>query len=132
MIEIYNLKNNKRKIELIQEASLEKSSKYGLKIENGLIFGTKEWFEAITEKKINRNTITGTISKVFMSGHNDYPEFEIKSDDGERSIWTREGEDDAYQVGRRVELSYVEQKFKRPLGITGLVSKCVLQIKIAM
>lgn len=130
--EIYNLRDDKRVIKAIQEVSLDKSSQAGLKIENGLLFGTDEWFRAISEGKIEKHIVTGIISKIFMSGHNDYPEFEIKSNDGKTSVWTREGKDSAYEVGRRVELVYVEQRYKRPSDITGPISKCILQVKIAM
>ncbi len=65
-----------------------------------------------------------------MLGLNDYPEFEIENRKG-KSSWTREGIDDAYKVGKSIEIIYVEQKFKRPIGILGPISKCVIEIKIA-
>ncbi len=47
-----------------------------------------------------------------MSGHNDWPEFEI--DDGaKKTRWTREGSNEMYRVGRRVRLKYVLQKPKK-------------------
>ena len=65
-----------------------------------------------------------------MSGHNDYPEFEI--DDGqEKTQWTREGKDEAYVIGRRVKLKYVLQKPKRvPHGVYPLRS--VLEIWLSI
>jgi hypothetical protein len=127
--EIYNLKNDRRRIKLVQNASLGKSSNSGLKIVDGILFGTKEWFNAIETGKINKVTLKGTISKVYMSGHDDYPEFEIENESG-KSNWTREGNDNEYRVGRNVELVYVEQLFKRPLDIIGPISQCVIQIKM--
>lgn len=128
--EIYNLKNDVNRIKMIQEASLDKSLQSGLKIENGLLFGTKEWFNAIENCIIVKHTVKGIISRVYMSGHNDYPEFEIESNE-DKTTWTREGIDKAYKIGKSVELIYVEQKYKRPTDVTGSISKCVIEIKIA-
>lgn len=128
--QIYTLKNDFRRIKMIQEASLNKNSYSGYKIENGLLFGTKEWFNAIGNGIIPKHIIKGVISRVYMSGHNDYPEFEIESNEG-KTTWTREGIDAAYKVGKNIELIYVEQKYKRPTDIIGAISKCVIEIKIA-
>jgi hypothetical protein len=127
--EVYNLKNDTIQIKMIQEATLDKSTRSGLKIEKGVLFGTEEWFKKIETGVIMKHIIKGVISRVYMSGHNDYPEFEIENTEG-KTVWTREGIDTAYKVGRNIELVYVEQKYKRPSDITGTVSKCVIQIKI--
>lgn len=127
---IYNLKDDDRRIKMVQEASLDKNSYAGYKVVNGWLFGTKEWFDAIEREIIPKFLIKGIISKVYKSGHNDYPEFEIENSEG-KTIWTRLGYDDAYQVGKKIELVYVEQIYKRPTDITGAISKCVIEIKIA-
>ena len=57
-------------------------------------------------------TVDGVISQVFMSGHNDWPEFEIDAA-GTKTRWTREGKDEMYKVGKRVTLKYVLQKPKK-------------------
>jgi len=115
---------------MVQEASLDKKSHAGYRIENGLLFGTKDWFTAIEQDIIPKHMVKGVISRVYMSGHNDYPEFEVKSDEDETSTWPREGAESAYEVGKYVELIYVEQKYKRPTDITGPISQCIIQIKI--
>jgi hypothetical protein len=127
--QIYNLKKDFKRIKMIQEASLDKNSYSGYKIENGLLFGSKEWFEAIDQGVIPKHTVKGIISRVYMSGHNDYPQFEIESDEGKTS-WTRTGLDEAYKIGKSIELIYVEQKYKRPTAIIGPISKCVLEVNI--
>lgn len=129
MKEVYNLKNDYRQIRMIQEASLDKKSFAGYKVENDLLFGTREWFTAIEKGEIKSHIIKGTITKVMMAGHGDFPEFEIKNQEGV-SIWTREGDNRDYVAGSNVELTYVEQKYKRPSDITGSISKCVLKIEI--
>lgn len=127
--ELYNLENDSRQIKIIQDASLDKKSYAGFKIEDDLLFGTKDWFEAIKNGKIKKYIICGKISKISSSGHNDYPEFEIKNDRGV-TVWARGGIDSLYQLGQYVELTYVEQKYKRPSDITGKIYKCVIQIKV--
>jgi hypothetical protein len=112
-VKVYDLKEDNRRIGLIQKATLE-TKDYGL-IPEPALFGSDAWWRAIENKVIPEHTIEGTISRVYMSGHNDYPEFEI--DDGrERTQWTREGKDEAYIVGRGIRLVYVFQKPKRTFG----------------
>ena len=70
------------------------------------------------------------ISEVYMSGHNDFPEFEV--DDGTiRTQWMRLGDDSAYIVGRSIRLQYVEMKFKKVIGkmpVSDDVCECVIRI----
>ena len=127
---IYNLKRDNKRIKLVQEASLAKEPYAGYKIDNGLIFGTKEWFDGIEKGIIPKHIVKGVISKVYISGHNDYPEVEIENSNG-KTIWTRFGNDVAYQVGKNIELTYVEQKYKRPTDVSGFISKCVIEVKIS-
>ena len=97
----YKFKDDKEAIKRLQEVSSDPESNYGLKVENGLLVGTKEWFHATENGRLLKETLTGRISKVYMSGHNDWPEFEIESKDG-FSTWTREGNDKLYHVGNLV------------------------------
>ena len=106
------------------------------------LFGSSDWWANIESGELPTHTITGIISRVFLSGHNDYPEFEIDSD-GERTCWTRTTSSipgcdltrrelaNLYRSGARVNLTYVEQRFKTPLPGVGEHSKCVLEIWIA-
>jgi len=124
--EIYNLKNDHDRIKLIQDASADPSRRIGLKIENGLLFGTKEWFNAIDSGIIETHNENGIISKVYLSGHNDYPEFELENN-GITTTWTRVGVDDAYVVGKNVEVVFVEQKLK-----DGHIGKSVITVRISL
>jgi hypothetical protein len=76
------------------------------------LFGSKDWWDAIKNGVIPKHKIVGVISRVYMSGHNDWPEFEIESI-GEKTTWTRVGVDSFYKVGRKVILEYVVQKAKK-------------------
>ena len=126
---VYRLKDDKNEIEILQAASSDPKSPNGLKIENGLLVGTDNWFNAIDSGLLEKTTLHGTITKVFMSGHNDWPEFEMDVN-GQRTNWTRCGKDDFYKVGKQIELTFVKQKFKRPIDILGPTTDLVTEIRI--
>jgi hypothetical protein len=60
----------------------------GLALLNGLLCCSPDWFRAIETGDVPSTTLDGVISRVFMSGHNDFPEFEIDAG-GQRSRWAR-------------------------------------------
>ncbi|MBD8490995.1 hypothetical protein IFO69_19740 [Echinicola sp. CAU 1574] len=129
LISAYKFQEDKEAIKRLQEVSSDPKSDYGLKTENGLLIGTKEWFRATEDGRLSKETIRGTISKVYMSGHNDWPEFEMENESG-KSTWTREGNDKLYQVDKLVEIDYVIQKYKRPWDMLGPTTKKVIEIRI--
>jgi hypothetical protein len=123
---VYDLIQDRETVDLIQNASVTKEE-FGF-IPEVALFGSKEWWLAVDDGRIHRYTIEGTISRVYMSGRGDWPEFEIQSN-GDVSRWTRFGEQSLYAVGRRVRLEYVLQKPKnrsRPREI-----KQILRISIS-
>jgi len=112
MVAVYELRRNRRFIEQVQEATLHRDDA-GIVPEHGL-FGSDEWWVAIADGRFPTHTIRGRISKLYMSGHNDFAEFEV--DDGvTRTSWAREGDDTWYEVGRSVQIDYVLTRFKRPI-----------------
>lgn len=123
--EIYNLKNDVIQIHLIQEASLSKNIAIGLKIENNLLFGSEQWFHAINNGIIQRHVIHGYISNVYMSGHNDYPVFEVTDKDGTKTVWERKGNEGFYIERRGIEIIYVAQKLKM-----GKITNCIIKISV--
>jgi len=127
--EIYNLISDDRLIRLSQDP-YDRNLQYTIKEGGGLLFGTKEWFRAIASGLIHKCVVKGVISRVYMSGHNDYPEFEIENSES-KTTWTRLGIDKMYQVGKRVELTYVDKASKRPLGPLVSIPPIIIQIKIA-
>jgi hypothetical protein len=125
-IKIYDLKNDTKHIIEVQDATLY-TDKFGLKSEHGL-FGTDDWWEAIKQGAIKKISVEGVISRIFMSGHNDFPEFEVVSKNG-RTIWHRLGDNKYYALGKRAKIVYVNQEFKKPVpGLT--VAKIPLEIYI--
>jgi hypothetical protein len=124
---VYNLRNDDIKIRITQEASLSKNTMIGLKIENGFLYGSNEWFCAINNRIIKKNIITGYISRKYISGHNDYPEFEVTEINGTKTIWEIKGNDTFYIEGRKIKILYVPQKFKM-----GKITNCIIEISIDM
>ena len=126
-VNVYDLGGDCQGIESTQEASLQ--GDYGLDTKPAL-FGSNGWWQLLGTEKLPLYTIEGVISEVYMSGHNDFPEFEV--DDGTvRTQWMRLGDDSVYFVGRPVRLQYVEMKFKKVAGkrpVTDDVCECVVRI----
>jgi hypothetical protein len=126
LVKIYDLSLDSREIEQVQQATLS-TKDYGLKPIPAL-FGSPEWWKSIESGVLPVHTIVGKISRVYMSGHNDFPEFEI--DDGQiKTKWMRRGEASAYVVGRGIRIRYVEMKFKKSFG-SSPISRSVLTIEV--
>ena len=137
LVQIYDLRYDRAHIENVQKATSQ-TKDFGLISEHGL-FGSEEWWKAVADGTIPTYTIEGVISRVFMSGHNDYEEFEV--DDGtKKTCWTRQTSEipgsslsrsqmaDLYKEGKSVRITYVKQKFKKAIPGLGKESECVLGI----
>lgn len=106
---------------------------------NGLLCYSDEWFRAVEIGQLPSTTLNGVITRVFMSGHNDYPEFELEAN-GEKTRWTRSvsgayagNGDKLFEAGRSVRLKYVEHPWKpgQPGSkILGSHAKLVVYIEI--
>ncbi len=134
MTTVYSLRNDTQSIEGTQEATLT-SKKFGLQQTHGL-FGSPEWWRNIDNGKLPVQTLRGVISRVYMGSMGDWPEFEVTSEDGARSesftrmCHTRE-QDAEYQVGRKIEVDYVWQKFKKSLSAGPATdTEIILEIRI--
>lgn len=80
------------------------------------------------------HTLRGIISRIYMGSMRDWPEFTLRTDNGEESHWTREANSPAqfqlYQEGCRVELDYVIQHHRLKSWDNGAETKCVVEIRI--
>jgi hypothetical protein len=129
---VYRLRDDSARIASVQKATLS-TTDYGIKQTHGL-FGSDEWWQHITDGTLPMHTVRGTITRVFMSGHNDWPEFEMRDDSGLLSRWTRETnrrEDDVlYEPGRAIEIDVVRQHHKPTTWTKDSETKVVLEIRI--
>ena len=85
---VYRLKDDLAHLANVQKATLT-TTEYGIEQTHGL-FGSDEWWRHIVDGSLPTGTVRGTITRVFMSGHNDWPEFEMQDNSGQLSRWTRE------------------------------------------
>jgi hypothetical protein len=114
---VYDLRLDERQIADVQKATLT-TEEYGLEPTHGL-FGSEEWWTQIAEGKLPVETLSGTISRVYMGSMGDWPEFEFICSDGSTERFTRYqtppdgSRDHFYAVGRRVEVDTVWQEARR-------------------
>jgi len=70
-----------------------------------------------------------------MGSMGDWPEFQMVSESGEVSQWTREvnlkEQDALYLVGQRVEVDYVLQRHRPKSWDRGAETRCVIEIRVA-
>lgn len=109
-VKVYDLAEDQETVDLVQRATLN-TNDFGL-IPEVALFGSDDWWRAIDDGRIPLCEVSGTIVRVFASGHGDWPEFELESR-GDRSRWTRLGEQSLYQEGRQVRVQYVMQKARK-------------------
>jgi hypothetical protein len=121
MVTVFQLRKAKQHIEDVQRATLT-TWRFGVAKTHGL-FGSDEWWRNIESGKLPVHTLSGVITRLFMGGMRDTPEFTMRSDDGRESNWLRYANDeqapnlyvskkleDLYEVGRRIEIDYVLQR----------------------
>jgi hypothetical protein len=125
-VKVYDLMEDTETIQLVQRATLN-TKEFGLEPDVAL-YGSDEWWRAVDDGRIATHSVSGTISRVYMSGHGDWPEFEVDSG-GEKTRWTRVGDQSLYEPGRPVKVEYVLQK-RRTRVLGELEQKEVLRIFI--
>lgn len=110
MKRIYDLRDDHDLVAKVQSATLT-TTDFGI-IPEIALYGSQEWWQAIEDGRIPRHVIDGVITDVFTSGESNWPQFEIDCD-GSRTVWTRFGDPQSYEIGKRVKLTYVVQKPKK-------------------
>ena len=129
---MYRLRDARDFVASVQKATTT-TKEFGIEPTDGL-FGSAEWWSRVESGQLARHSIRGTITRVYMASMNDWPEFELTADDGERSKWTREAntaeQDRLYAAGRRVELDYVLQRHRPDSWDGGSETKVVVEIRI--
>ena len=109
MRKVYDLREDRRIIELIQDATLN-TEDYGILSDHGLV-GSDDWWRAIERGELPVHSVEGIITNVYMAGHNDWPEFEVDGGNG-KIQWERLGDDSEYVVGKPVRVEYVAARPK--------------------
>jgi hypothetical protein len=122
---IYNYRDDNRRTLFNHIPFANSSAEFGAKTADGLNPGTTEWLTAIDDGTIATHKVTGIITRVYVSGHNDYTEFEIDSE-GKKTTWPREGDITRYIVGQQIIITYAEQRLRN-----GQLCRHILQIEIS-
>ena len=110
MKRIYALADDHELVAHVQRATLT-TTEFGI-IPDIALYGSKEWWQAIEDGRIPQHVIDGVISDVFTSGETNWPQFEIDCS-GSKTVWTRFGDPQSYEIGQRVKLAYVVQRPKK-------------------
>lgn len=129
---VYQLKQDKRRIDQVQRAT-RTTENFGIEPTHGM-FGTDEWWQNIESGRLPIQTLKGRITKVYMGGMGDWPEFKMVNNTGEESSWTRmmhsAEQDDLYRVGAPIEIDFVWKQHRPKSFDHGAKTEQVIEIRI--
>jgi hypothetical protein len=129
---VYRLALDRTFVDAVQRATLS-TKEFGIEPTEGL-FGSVEWWARVESGELSTHKLCEVITKVYMSGMGDFPEFQMRSESGEELSWQRfansKDQDSLYEVGRRVELDYVVQRHRPKSWDGGAETKCVLEVRV--
>ncbi|MBV7267087.1 hypothetical protein [Erythrobacter ani] len=136
-LQVYDLRQDLKEISNVQEATLT-TEHYGIEPTHGL-FGSEQWWQHVENSTLPLHTMRGEITRVYMAGMNDWPEFEFRCADDSLHRFPRYVTpvghllDEEYVVGRHVELDYVWQECRRKAPNWGMARETmvVTAIRIA-
>jgi hypothetical protein len=128
----YQLKLDTDFISNVQRATLS-TEDFGIEPTHGL-FASSEWWEQIGAGKLPVVTLHGVITRRYMGSMGDWPEIEVRSDNGEVSHWTRKvnskEQDALYVPGQRIEIDYVVQRHRPKSFDHGSEVREVIEIRV--
>ena len=104
---VYDLRSDQRYISDVQDATLT-TKNFGITQDHGL-FGSTNWWKAVESGELPLHKMEGILSRVYMSGHNDFAEFEL-SDGVRKQSWARRGPDGQHVEGAPAMVEYVHTK----------------------
>jgi len=129
---VYDLARDADHIRRVQHATLS-TEQFGILPTHGL-FGSDEWWQRVKSRELPTHTESGVIDRVYMAGHNDFPQFDLLTREGDRSSWERlcndPCDDSRYVAGAAIEVDYVFQQWKRPIPLLGTPTKLVVAIRV--
>ena len=124
MKQIFDIRTDKQ-TPIIQKRI--KKGKSGFRTNWGL-YGTNEWFYNLQNEGLIL-VLSGTLTRLFMSGHNDFPEFEINTG-VKRFQFERHGNDDEYKIGKTLKVHAIKNKYIRPTsGLEELLVPIIIEIE---
>lgn len=94
------------------------------------IVGTDEWWKLVGSDDLPLHTIEGVIEEVYWSGHNDFPEFTMRTTRGEVRTWERYGDHTLYVEGLAVRVMWITQRWTRPESFLGDTTDVVVRVDV--
>ncbi|MFO0588693.1 MAG: hypothetical protein U0441_14180 [Polyangiaceae bacterium] len=105
----YDLSTEQGEIDRVQRATLT-TERFGVVPEIAL-FGSDAWWLAVGDGRIPTHVQTGKIVRLYMTGHGDWPEFELAHGDT-KTAWNRLGNRSLYVEGGEARVEYVYEKLR--------------------
>ncbi len=132
MMTIYRLQLDKDYIAEVQKAT-QASDKFGIEPTHG-VFGSAEWWAHIRDGTLPVHHLKGTIASVHMGSMNDWPEFTLRTENGEEFTWSRYANcpefAELYTVGRGIELDYIVQRHRATSFGPGTHVRIPIEIRV--
>lgn len=94
------------------------------------IVGTDEWWALLGSAELPIHTSEGDIEEILWSGHNDYPEFTMRTAGGEAKRWERYGDHTLYVEGLAVRVLWTEQRWAQPNAFLGGTRNVVIRVEV--
>jgi len=129
-VTVYEFASDQARIAAMQKATWGPTDS-GVSPRPALV-GTPDWWRAIEQGQLPRHVLEGKISKVYWASMGDWPEFEMVTDNGASSRWTREGDVARYVEGLRVRLTYTLHPWKVPKPSMGLGAESKIALRVEL
>jgi hypothetical protein len=109
-VTVYDLRQGKQRIVAVQQATLHRPG-FGLDPDPAL-FATDEWWQAVNDGRIPSRVEEGLVEHVRWGSMGDWPEWTLRTDDGQARPWTREGDHTRYVDGLSARTRVVTVRWK--------------------
>ena len=125
---IYSLRTDPGLAEM--QATSQAEGLVGLKQTHGLA-GSPEWWQRVESGALPTSTTSGTVIHFWPGHHGDWPEIELREQDGTSSNWgclvPASEASRAFTLGAALEIDHVQQELKQSFN-----GSCVTRLVIAI
>jgi len=103
---IFDATNDKTRTPIIQSKIRLGKSEFRT---NWGLYGTEDWLNNLRKDGLIIS-LNGEITNLLMTGHNDFPEFEMETDEG-IFRFERLGAENKYQIGKIIKVEAIKGKY---------------------
>lgn len=108
---IFDALYDKTRTPIIQSKIRSGKSKFRT---NWGLYGTEDWLNNLKKDGLIIY-LNGKITNLIMTGHNDFPEFEMETDEGTFQF-ERLGDESEYQIGKSIRVNAIKRKYIMPIS----------------